>query len=261
VFYSAAPFPIPCDALLAVSVGTRSALYPDKPLISGAPVNAPKPRPKGNPPVRNHPIPDCAALPKTTEIQRFRPCVTFYGYRYYDPVTGRWPSRDPIGERGGLNLYAFVGNDGANYWDYCGLQGNPPPAQLPQFGWVKKIRAEAKACLKLKIDEECCMKLSAQQEIWIRRVANEPHCAEGIGVRDFVAGPNGNDMDPGSAKLTEHDAMVKALANLFESNDDGTGALDNIPVCLSYDGDINDAVVEVTVNSHPVWFFTNPPTV
>ena len=44
-----------------------------------------------------------------------------YGYRYYDPVTGRWPSRDPIGERGGLNLYAFVGNDGLNYWDYLGF--------------------------------------------------------------------------------------------------------------------------------------------
>jgi RHS repeat-associated protein len=24
----------------------------------------------------------------------------FYGYRYYDPETGRWPSRDPIGELG-----------------------------------------------------------------------------------------------------------------------------------------------------------------
>ena len=34
----------------------------------------------------------------------------YYGYRYYDPVTGRWPSRDPIGEKGGVNLYGFVGN-------------------------------------------------------------------------------------------------------------------------------------------------------
>jgi len=25
----------------------------------------------------------------------------YYGYRYYDPATGRWPSRDPIGEMGG----------------------------------------------------------------------------------------------------------------------------------------------------------------
>jgi len=34
--------------------------------------------------------------------------VTFYTYRYYDPLTGRWPSKDPIEERGGLNLYGFV---------------------------------------------------------------------------------------------------------------------------------------------------------
>jgi RHS repeat-associated protein len=34
----------------------------------------------------------------------------FYGYRYYDPSTGRWPSRDPIGEKGGVNLYGMVGN-------------------------------------------------------------------------------------------------------------------------------------------------------
>ncbi len=34
----------------------------------------------------------------------------YYGYRYYDPRTGRWPSRDPILERGGTNLYVFVAN-------------------------------------------------------------------------------------------------------------------------------------------------------
>jgi RHS repeat-associated protein len=44
----------------------------------------------------------------------------YYGYRYYDPTTGRWPSRDPIGERGGMNLYGFVGNDGTNRWDLLG---------------------------------------------------------------------------------------------------------------------------------------------
>ncbi len=45
----------------------------------------------------------------------------YYAYRYYDPVTGRWPSRDPIEEMGGLNLYGFVGNDGVNWWDLFGL--------------------------------------------------------------------------------------------------------------------------------------------
>jgi len=36
--------------------------------------------------------------------------VRVYGYRDYDPVTGRWPSRDPIGEEGGVNVYSFVSN-------------------------------------------------------------------------------------------------------------------------------------------------------
>ena len=44
-----------------------------------------------------------------------------YKYRHYDPQLGRWPSRDPIEERGGVNLYAFVGNDSLQYWDYLGL--------------------------------------------------------------------------------------------------------------------------------------------
>ncbi|MCC5788859.1 MAG: RHS repeat-associated core domain-containing protein [Opitutales bacterium] len=59
----------------------------------------------------------------------------YYGFRYYDPLTGRWPSRDPIEEEGGLNLYGMVGNDGVNAWDLLGLknkkerkrQGRPRP--------------------------------------------------------------------------------------------------------------------------------------
>lgn len=33
-----------------------------------------------------------------------------YHFRVYDPVHGRWLSRDPIGEAGGINLYGFLGN-------------------------------------------------------------------------------------------------------------------------------------------------------
>ncbi|MCX6878739.1 MAG: RHS repeat-associated core domain-containing protein [Verrucomicrobia bacterium] len=44
----------------------------------------------------------------------------YYGYRWYDPLTGRWPSRDPLGEDGGLNLYGFVGNDGVDSVDLIG---------------------------------------------------------------------------------------------------------------------------------------------
>jgi RHS repeat-associated protein len=44
----------------------------------------------------------------------------YYGFRYYDPSTGRWLSRDPIGEAGGVNLSGFVGNDPANAADTDG---------------------------------------------------------------------------------------------------------------------------------------------
>lgn len=46
--------------------------------------------------------------------------LLYYGHRYYAPRDGRFLSRDPIEERGGLNLYAFCGNDGVNRWDYLG---------------------------------------------------------------------------------------------------------------------------------------------
>ncbi len=48
--------------------------------------------------------------------------LLYYGYRYYDPQTGRWISRDPQGESGGLNLYAFVGNNPATRIDALGLR-------------------------------------------------------------------------------------------------------------------------------------------
>ena len=42
-------------------------------------------------------------------------------HRAYDPETGRWLSRDPIGEKGGINLYGYVGNGPVTDWDPLGL--------------------------------------------------------------------------------------------------------------------------------------------
>jgi len=40
---------------------------------------------------------------------------------FYDPNKGRWLSRDPIEEKGGLNLYAFVVNNPCSKYDKLGL--------------------------------------------------------------------------------------------------------------------------------------------
>ena len=53
----------------------------------------------------------------------------YFGYRYYSPKMGRWLSRDPMGEAGGFNLYAYCGGDPVNKWDYLGLDPNKQSSQ------------------------------------------------------------------------------------------------------------------------------------
>ncbi|RMF43658.1 MAG: RHS repeat-associated core domain-containing protein, partial [Planctomycetota bacterium] len=45
----------------------------------------------------------------------------YYGYRYYLPRLGRWISKDPLEEAGGLLLYSFVGNEPIGLVDPLGL--------------------------------------------------------------------------------------------------------------------------------------------
>lgn len=45
----------------------------------------------------------------------------YYRARIYSPTLGRFLQIDPIGTRGGVNLYAYVGNDPLNAADPDGL--------------------------------------------------------------------------------------------------------------------------------------------
>jgi RHS repeat-associated protein len=55
--------------------------------------------------------------------------------RYYDPQVGRFINKDPIGLAGGLNMYAYVGNDPINLLDPTGLQSDEARVTQGQF-WV-----------------------------------------------------------------------------------------------------------------------------
>jgi RHS repeat-associated protein len=46
----------------------------------------------------------------------------YYKYRHYAPTIGRWLGRDTIAEKGGYNLYNFVGNEPIGRWDKFGLE-------------------------------------------------------------------------------------------------------------------------------------------
>ena len=98
-----------------------------------------------------------------------------YGYRWYDPLTGRWPSRDPIGEDGGLNLYEMCHNSSISWFDGDGWQ----PATItitgvlggttkdePNFTWTQEStytgrtrtpNAKASFSMEFTITKEGCV--------------------------------------------------------------------------------------------------------
>jgi hypothetical protein len=63
------------------------------------------------------------AGPRWTMLLFLLVCVASFPARaYYDPTIGRWISRDPIGERGEMNLYGFVHNNPQRFVDPLGLR-------------------------------------------------------------------------------------------------------------------------------------------
>lgn len=58
-----------------------------------------------------------------------------YGLRFYDPSLGRFINRDPIGEAGGANLYAFASNSPVNRFDYLGLNDRARPFGPADYVW------------------------------------------------------------------------------------------------------------------------------
>jgi RHS repeat-associated protein len=71
---------------------------------------------------------DAASLGFTGHLEHKELGLVFTLYRAYDPATGRWQSRDPIGESGGINLYGYVSNSPINWVDPDGRIALPAVA-------------------------------------------------------------------------------------------------------------------------------------
>ena len=68
--------------------------------------------------------------------------VRYYGYRYYSPAMGRWLSRDPIGEFGGMNLYNFAQNMPISSIDLLGLNPIIDAVILELINWILEHAVE-----------------------------------------------------------------------------------------------------------------------
>ena len=68
--------------------------------------------------------------------------LNYYGYRYYDPLTGRWLSRDPKQEDGGVNIYDFVANSSVSWFDRLGLE--PMRNDVDEHGYNRSQEARNK---------------------------------------------------------------------------------------------------------------------
>ena len=64
--------------------------------------------------------------------------LVYYGYRFYSPRLGRFINRDPIEEKGGINLYAFVANNPAGHWDNLGQDLWTPSAAANEIMYAAK---------------------------------------------------------------------------------------------------------------------------
>ena len=92
--------------------------------------------------------------------------VTVPALAYYHPDEGRWLSRDPIGELGGPNLYAYVENAPTQNKDALGLIGTFSilkfePNPLPNAGANVRFKWEAPSSW----DKDCP---PCKKAVWIQ---------------------------------------------------------------------------------------------
>ena len=114
--------------------------------------------------------------------------MVYYGYRYL--VNGRWLTRDPIEERGGLNLYCYVSSAPTKFIDAYGLKRKCDVETFvvtwekdPELGGTNAI-FKIKITIKFKNDADhdpsCCeFRQNVATKFHIKQAAGGPVISSG----------------------------------------------------------------------------------
>jgi RHS repeat-associated protein len=119
--------------------------------------------------------------------------------RWYDPAMARFNSQDPIGLAGGMNTYAYVGNDPVNRRDPSGLMFGQDPVVLPTIYITWSVSA---AMYYVSYDANSIARLFNSGE---PAAADERHLAIPVG-------------EPDASKRAATRAAVDCAVNAFEAD-------------------------------------------
>ncbi|MGA4645062.1 RHS repeat domain-containing protein [Limisphaera sp. 4302-co] len=124
--------------------------------------------------------------------------LVLYEYRAYNPTLGRWLSRDPIEERGGLGLLVLAGNASVVRIDFLGLDARAPNRPGPTG---KQVTA-------------CVMRCSVEVGLvdWIRKKLDAvDFCSKLRGwCWDQAAAPHESDRVPEVKEWVSEDIAAKS---------------------------------------------------
>lgn len=89
--------------------------------------------------------------------------VTTCACAFYSPEQGRWLSRDPADESGGVNLYAFCGNSPISFVDFLGLLTSSEALAHYQHGADDPKHTTERTPLRMSFNEIDTSKFSVTQ--------------------------------------------------------------------------------------------------
>jgi RHS repeat-associated protein len=154
------------------------------------------------------PAADLNPLTFSSEIHDAPLGLIYYNFRHLNVLDARWVNRDPLGERGGVNVYVLAENNAVDRIDYLGLEWQGPyrqhdrraiveadcgdsvrgieslvPYDLREFGkWLK--REDQGSWPIASIDEKFLekRKFSVPNVVYIVRGPEDNWVAEGINI-------------------------------------------------------------------------------